>query len=55
MDPCVVVLHPVAEIQPERVDPGEEQGAQPLGRRAGGSHGGDDLGVTVTAHGVSAS
>ena len=50
MDPGVVVLRAVAEVQPEHVDAGQEQGLQRLRSGAGRSDGGDDLGVTVPSH-----
>ena len=52
VDPAVVVVRPVAEVQPEHVGPGQEQLAEPLRGGAGRPDGGDDLGVTMAAHGV---
>ena len=40
----MVLVRAVAEIEPEHVDAGVEQGLDPLGRRGGGTERGDDLG-----------
>ncbi len=54
IDPLAVILVlAVAEVQPEDVGAGLEQGAQALVGRRGGARGGDDLGETVAVHGPS--
>ena len=50
VDSGVIVLRPVAEIQPENIDPRQEQRLEHLGRGARGPHGGDNLGMTITSH-----
>ena len=52
VDLAVVVMRSMAEVQPEHVGSGQEQLAQPLRRRAGRPDGRNDLGVTMTAHGM---
>src|SRR3981189_1209760 len=47
---AVVVVHAVAEVEPEHVGAGLEQGAQPLGAGGRWPQGGDDLGETLATH-----
>ena len=48
--PGVILVRAMAEIEPEGVHAGDEQGLQHLRRGAGGTHGGDNLGPAVTTH-----
>jgi hypothetical protein len=48
----MVVMAAVAEIEPEDVDSGNEQGLDHLRRRAGGTQGGHHLGLAVAAEGM---
>ena len=51
VDAGMVLVRSVAEVEPEGIDSGQEELLEHLGRGACGSHSGDDLGATVTAHG----
>src|SRR5262249_35243791 len=50
----VVVVRAVAEVEPEHVDAGAEQGLDALRRRACGPEGRDDLRAVNAAHGTPA-
>src|ERR1700736_6826218 len=51
MDFGMVLMGAMAEVEPERVDAGEEQRFQHFGRPARRSDGGDDLGPAIATHG----
>jgi hypothetical protein len=51
MDLGVILVRPVAEVEPESVDARDKQRLQHLGRGACRSDGGDDLGSAMTTHG----
>jgi hypothetical protein len=46
----VFLMRAMTEVQPEDIDPGFEQSANPLRRGARGTKGRDDLGATSTPH-----
>src|SRR5205823_4286999 len=50
VDPGVIVLGAVAEVEAEGIDSRQEQAVQHLRRRGSRPDGGDDLGVAVAAH-----
>jgi hypothetical protein len=46
----MILMRAMAEIQAEHIGAGHEQSAQLFRRIAGGADGGNDFGVTMTAH-----
>ena len=50
VDPGMILVSSMAEVEPEGIDPGQEQRLEHLGRGACRPDGGDDLGSTITAH-----
>src|SRR5260370_191821 len=51
MDFGMVLMGAMTEVEPERVDAGEEQRFQHFGRSTRRSDGGDDLGPAIATHG----
>ena len=51
MDLGVILVNAMAEVQPERIDAGEKERLQHVGRATRGSDGGDDFGPAIASHG----